>query len=370
MLGSVLPRIAYLGVAVECSKMGFAPPVHKSNGVIECQALSPSVGGSFKLIGAGPRLKKRTSMTKAVSLLLLSSLALSVQGQAPTDIFDKAPPGVEDALRARVNAFYQTWVDGKFRAGEKFVAEDAQEIYYSMQKQKFGGCEIIRIKYERDFNDAIVTVSCKGKWNIQGKELDSTLAHSDFWSIEKELWVWTVKPVTTVETPFGTSHYGNIEGSGKLFDQKTGLPKDFDGLGKAILNQISVDKDQVVLSSFEKSSAVVTVKNGMNGYMDLRADVDNAPPGLTWKFDVTGGSNTAVTGGHNTAVTNGYNTAKIPGQGEAKLTLSYDPTDKTPKARAILRLTVEQTSKVFPISLTFAISEELQKTIEKSKTGK
>src|SRR5579863_5323608 len=121
-------------------------------------------------------------MTKAaVPILLAASLALTALGQAPTDIFEKAPPGVEDALRERVNAFYQTWTEGKFRAGEKYVAESAQEIYYSMQKQKFGGCEIIRIRYEREFNDAIVTVLCKGKWNIQGQELDTSLAHTDFW---------------------------------------------------------------------------------------------------------------------------------------------------------------------------------------------
>jgi hypothetical protein len=288
-------------------------------------------------------------MTKAVSVLLLASLASSAWGQAPTDIFEKAPPGVEDALRERVNAFYTTWMEAKFRAGEKFVADAAQEFYYQMQKQKFDACEIIRIKYERDFNDAIVTVSCKGKWNISGQELNTTLAHTDFWSLEKELWVWTVKPVTKVETPFGTSTYGNIEGSGKMFNPETGMPKDIKGIGEAILKQVSVDKQAVELSSFEKASAVVTIKNGINGYIDVSAVADNAPPGLTLTFDRT----------------------KIPANSEAKLTISYDPKDsKAPKAAAVVRITIEQTSRVFPISVTFAVSEELQKMIEKSKTGK
>ena len=293
-------------------------------------------------------------MTNAVFLLLLISLALNAQGQAPAqvqnpkDLFEKAPPGVDEALRQRVDAFYKTWVEAKFRAGEKYVADDAQEVYYSMQKQKFGGCEIIKVKYERDFNDAIVTVACKGKWNIQGKELDSILAHTDFWSIEKELWVWTLKPVKTVETPFGTSHYGNIEGSTGLFNKETGLPKDFNALGGEILKQVSVDKQQVQLSSFEKATAVVTIKNGLNGYTDIRADADNAPLGFTMKLDKT----------------------KIPAYGEAKLTLSYEPKDKSAKATATVRITVEQTSKVFPVVVTFAIPEEMQKIIEKSKTGK
>jgi len=288
-------------------------------------------------------------MTRAVSLLLLSSLALSVQGQAPTDIFEKAPPGVEDALRARVNGFYQTWVDGKFRLGEKYVAENAQEFYYGMQKQKFGGCEILRIKWERDFNDAIVTVSCKGKWNISGKEMDSTLAHTDFWSLEKEEWVWTLKQPKVVQTPFGTSDFSNIQRSQDLFNPQTGLPKDFNAVGQAIINQVAVDKLQLELSSFEKSSGVVTVKNGLNGYVDVRADANPAIPGLTLTFDRT----------------------KIPANSEAKLTISYDPgTNKSAKPGLTVLVTVEPMNKPFPIQVTFAIPEELQKVIEKSKTGK
>ena len=287
-------------------------------------------------------------MTRAVSFLLLSSLALTVQGQAPTDIFEKAPPGVEDALRARVDAFYQTWIEGKFRAGEKFVAEDAQEFYYSMQKQKFAGCEIIRLKYEREFNDAIVTVSCKGKWNIQGQELDTTLAHTDFWAIEKGQWVWTVRQVKALDTPFGTSRFDNGVDD-KLFNKENGLPKDFNAVGAALLRQITVDKQFVELSSFTKSSAVVTIKNGLNGYIDLTANANPTPPGLSLTFDKT----------------------NVPAKSEAKLTIAFDPKEnKSAKPGITVTITVEQTGRPFPVQVTFAIPEELQKIIDKSRTGK
>ena len=288
-------------------------------------------------------------MTKSVCFLLLSSLTLIVWGQAPTDIFEKAPPGVDDALRARVNGLYQTWVDGKFRAGEKFVAEDAQETYYSMQKQKFGGCEIIRLKYARDFNDAIVTVSCKGKWSIQGKELDSVLAHTDFWTLEKGLWVWTLKPITKVETPFGTSNYGDIDKDKTLFNPETGIPKDFNAVGAAILQQVTVDKQSIQLSSFEKASAVVTIRNGINGFVDVSATSSFSPPGFSLTFDKS----------------------KIPAKGEARLTIAYDPrNDKSAKPTMTVVVTVEQTSRRYPIEVTFAIPDETQKLIEKSKTSK
>ena len=285
-------------------------------------------------------------MTKALTILLLAGAGLFAQ--APTDAFEKAPPGVEDALRARVTAFYQTWMDGKFRAGEKYVSEDAQEFYDQMQKQKFKGCEILRLKYDRDFNDATVTLACKGKWNIQGKDMDSTLAHTDFWTLEKDAWVWTNKPLKNVDSPFGTMTFGNIPNSDAMFNPQTGLPKDFKEVGVAILKQVSVDKQDVQLSSYEKATAFVTVKNGINGYIDVRVDPDGVPPGFSAKFDKT----------------------KIPAYGEAKLTLSYDPKDKAAKATASVRITVEQTSQMFPIRVTFAVPPELEKLIEKSKTGK
>ena len=127
------------------------------------------------------------------------------------------------------------------------------------------------------------------------------------------------------------------------------MPKDIKVLGQAILKQVSIDKQMVELSSYKKASAVVTVKNGINGYIDVRADGDNLPPGMTMSFD----------------------NPKIAANGEAKLTLTYDPKDnKAAKSGATVRITVEQTSQMFPVSVVFAIPEEMQKVIDKSKTGK
>lgn len=250
-------------------------------------------------------------------------------------------------MRARVNGFYQTWAEAKFRAGEKFVSDSAQEFYYNMQKQKLENCEILRIKYERDFNDAIVTVACKGKWNIQGQELNSTLAHTDFWSLENDNWVWTIRPVKTVESPFGTFHVD--EGTA---NPETSLPKNqkaADEMAQAILKRVSVDKAEVQLSGYEKSTAVVTIKNGINGYIDIHADPEGVPPGFKATLD----------------------RSKIPGNESAILTLSYDPKkDVSAKSSAIIRVSVDQTNQMFPIRITFAIPPEVQKLIDKSRTGK
>jgi hypothetical protein len=276
-------------------------------------------------------------MTKAVLTLLLVGLVSTSIGQAQSDLFEKAPPGVEEALRDRVGSFYNTWKEGKFRAGEKFVAEDAQDIYYGMPKQKFEWCEIIKIKFEREFNDAMVTVQCKGKWNFQGQELDTTVAHTDFWTLEKDLWVWTVKPVKTTESPFGNFSYGNIDNAHTLFNPDTGMPKDVKALGQSILKQVSADKQEVQLSGSEKSSAVVTIKNGLTGYIDIEAVPDaKAPAGFLVSLD----------------------NAKVPGNGEAKVLITFDPTDKSAKKGTRVMVRVQQTSQIFPIAVTFSAPEE------------
>jgi len=293
-------------------------------------------------------------MTKvSLSILLLAGLGLTrVQGQAPTDVFEKAPPGVEEALRDRVNGFYKTWTEGRFRAGEKFVSESSQETYYSIQKQKLEHCEILRIKFEREFNDAMVTVACKGKINIQGQELDSTLAHTAFWTLENELWYWTIKPVRSAPSPFGEFNYANVTGSGDLFNPDTGLPKDpkaVNQLGQGIINLVTIDKQEVRLSSYEKATALVTIKNGLTGYINLRVVPDGAPIGFFAELDET----------------------KVAANGEAHLRLTYDPgTNKAPKETAWVRVSVDQTGRIFPIKVTFAIPPEVEKQIQKSRTGK
>lgn len=277
--------------------------------------------------------------------------ALATQAQAPTDIFEKAPPGVEEALRERVAGFYQTWIEGKFRAGEKFVAEGAQDDYYQMTKQKYESCEVIRIHYEREFQDAMVTVACKGKWNIQGQMLDTKLAHTYFWTIEKGLWSLSNKPVSTVQGPFGTYNYNAAGKDPALFNPATGLPKDADAiksLGKGILGAVSVDKSEVQLSSYEPSTAVIKIKNGLTGNVSVSVRPDGAPLGFSYTLDKE----------------------SIPAESEAKLTLKMDPKDKNPKSTMSLTIDIDPVSKHIPVVVTFSIPPELQKVIEKSKTGK
>jgi hypothetical protein len=283
------------------------------------------------------------SRSLALAAVIFAGLAC-----AQSDLFEKAPPGVEDALRARVDRFYQLWVDGKFREAEKLVAADSQEAYYQMAKRRYEGCKIMRIRYEQEFTWAVVTVECRGTWNIQGSDVKTGMAQAYMWKLENDEWRWTVKRPKTVESPFGVMSYGSISDASKMFNQETGMPKDVAGLGRALLNQVRIDKPEVRLSSYEKASAVVTLHNGLNGEIDVRADPDGVPPGFVAKFDIT----------------------KVPANSDAHLTLSYEPRDKSPKSFAKVRITVEQTNQIFDINLTFAIPPEVERELEKMRTGK
>src|SRR5579864_740686 len=47
------------------------------------------------------------------------------------------PPGIEDALRARVTEFFQYHVDGNFRKAYDMVAEDTKDFYFKALKIQF-----------------------------------------------------------------------------------------------------------------------------------------------------------------------------------------------------------------------------------------
>src|SRR5688572_6406856 len=74
----------------------------------------------------------------------------------PTDVFQKAPPHIDTALRARVSQFLQAHVDGKYRVANELVAEESKDFYFAMEKRRFLSFEILRIDYTENFTKATV----------------------------------------------------------------------------------------------------------------------------------------------------------------------------------------------------------------------
>src|SRR5450755_3774875 len=82
-----------------------------------------------------------------------------LSGQTPSPA--AAPPAKSDkALRARVQEFYQDFVDSKFRQTDAFVAEDSKDFFFAMEKVAFKSFEGPKsIVYSDNFQKANVVVT-------------------------------------------------------------------------------------------------------------------------------------------------------------------------------------------------------------------
>jgi hypothetical protein len=107
-----------------------------------------------------------------------------------------------------------------------------------------------------------------------------------------------------------------------------------------ILNSVKASTKQVRLSSYEPSTAEVTVTNTMPGKVTL--DYKLSPmAGLTAKFDKT----------------------ELAENESATLRFEYTPADKTPKPTLVTYIHVQQTGQNLPVTLTFAIPPEVEKLL-------
>ena len=84
------------------------------------------------------------SLLRLCPFLIASVLA---SGQDNSDLFEKAPPPIDEALRARVIQFYQAYTSGKFREAYPLVADDSQDAFFALSKETVKSCDILRIKY-------------------------------------------------------------------------------------------------------------------------------------------------------------------------------------------------------------------------------
>ena len=218
-------------------------------------------------------------LLKTAPVFLLASFAAAQDAAA---VFAKAPPDVDDALRARVAKFYQAQVDGKARRAEEFVAEDTKDFFYTIAKPKFLSFEIRDISYSENFTKATVTMVMEmylmmpgfgGKpWKIPGPT---------FWKIENGQWCWYIDPEMMKTTP-----WGKMSDSGK--PSSSGTPPD---LGSAptpetLAKQVRADKLKATLRLTGISSDQITIHNGMPG--SVRIEVRHSDVrGLEIKADRT-----------------------------------------------------------------------------------
>lgn len=216
--------------------------------------------------------------TLAVSSLLLLS-AFGVFGQNASDVFDKAPPAIDEALRARVGQFYQAFVEGKFKQAYLLVADDSQDKFFELSKDEYKSFEIVRINYSDKFTKAAVVTAIKSEWRFHGAGTLTTFPLTSNWEVIDGQWYWHYVKPATVASPFSPSGFIPLPQNTAAASAKPAsvAPNDIAGAAQRILSEVSVDKSSVQLRTDETSRDVVHVRNGMPGSISLKLDKPDIP---------------------------------------------------------------------------------------------
>lgn len=257
------------------------------------------------------------------------------------EIFQKAPPEIDAALRARVSKFFQAHVDGKFRAADQMVAEDSKDYFFTMEKTRYLGFEIVKIEYSDNFSKAKVITAAEMEWRTPrtGKMIVKPPLAS-LWKVENGDWYWYIVPQKEWQTPFGNMKHGPDSGEAvvapSILDAFKGVDVD------QVLKQVKVSTNQVELKSYEPGSAEVTIENHMPGPISLRLE-ETGVRGLTAALDK----------------------ASVGSNQSAHLSIKYTPENTAAKPATTLNLEVVQTGQRIPIRITYAIPPEVEKLIPK-----
>jgi len=270
------------------------------------------------------------------SLVLIS--AFTAVGQNSSDLFDKAPPAIDEALRARVDKFYDAFVAGKFKDAYPLVADDSQDAFFGVSKDQFKSFAIIKIQYSDNFTRARVVTAVKSDWRWMGAVTLRTFPVNSNWKAIDGQWYWYYEQPTMAPSPFSPTGLVPIP-SGVAPSAPPPIPKNFQGAAQGILSQVTVDKAAVRLRSYETSQDVVHVRNNMPGEVSLELD----KPGIAG-LKVTVGK------------------TDLPAHEETTLVFEWRLDDpeircldcaKRMSEHPVVQLRVMPTGQVFPISIAF-----------------
>lgn len=281
----------------------------------------------------------------------LSLFAFALVSAAPqSDLFTKAPPEVDEALRARVMVFYQAHITGKYSDAFQVVAEDSRDIFLGSGRDQYKSCDITKINYTDNFTKADVVTACKGELHWHTQRMPATMAVPSTWKLLNGQWYWYVAKKDTLETPFGISRVpADGAPAGAARAQMPAIPDDPIAAARDLLKKVAIDKKEVRLKGYESSSDEVHLTNGMPGPI---------------RFSVTFPASKGV--------------AAKPETGELKagekvsIVFSYDLEEAATLCHSCLKVVkptigatvrIEPTGQTFPVNIVFAIPPELEKQI-------
>jgi hypothetical protein len=275
--------------------------------------------------------------TLALSLLLLP--AFTALGQNPSDLFDKAPPAIDDALRARVSKFYDLFIAGKFKDAYSLVADDSQDKFFELSKDQYKSYEIIKIRYSENFSKAAVVTAVKSDWRFHGTVTLTTFPLTSNWEVINGEWYWHYEKPTMVPNPFSPTGFVPVPAETPATNNAALALKNIPATAQAILAKVGVDKAAVQLRSYESSQDVVHVRNDLPGEISLHLDQPGIP-GLK------------VTLGKTDLLAHEETTLVFEWRLDDPAIQCLDCAKRT-TGRRVVSLHVKPTNQVFPISVNF-----------------
>jgi hypothetical protein len=175
-----------------------------------------------------------------------------------------------EALRDRVQQYYQLMVDKKYRQAEAMVADDSKEDYYAGKKPDLKSFDIMNIDLQTA-NTAKVTIRAKVLLLMPGAGAQLfDMPTPTYWKLENGAWCWYIPEEIKNATPFGKVQTNQNAGTG--LDMKGAAPGGIEtpDIG-ALVGKISIDRLSVTLSA-GKPEGVVTITNSLPGPIEVALD--------------------------------------------------------------------------------------------------
>jgi hypothetical protein len=273
----------------------------------------------------------------------------------PQPLF-KAPPEVEQALRARVTEFFQLHVESNFQKAYGMVAEDTKKYYFDNKKNTYKSFRIAGVRFlNSDFTKASVDLECEQvmeRREFRGVVIPVPM--TTLWKIEDGKWMWyrdpnTVDPNAANVTPMGPSDLSKVGGgtdeqiAARLKELTS--PESISKRAQQIVGQSGIDKPEVTLAMDKPSSAEVTFHNGQSGYIQLALDPGEKMAGFSATLDkVDVGAN------ENAVLKLRYDPPAPAGGGSARP--SSGPPQAMPQAVTV-RLSMRPFNQTFAVRVTF-----------------
>jgi hypothetical protein len=280
--------------------------------------------------------------------ILVAPILATLLSAQSSDLFTKAPPDVDSALRAKVSEFYTLHSQSKFRAAEKLVCEDSKDAYFDSAKRAYKSFAIIRVNYDPGFRSAKVVTNLEGDFFTQQGTMTSMMPWTSHWRVEASAWCYYIPPIPKeVQTPFGVSKRTGEAANPAVLGTAAAISADPKRVLAELAKQVQVSRTEMRLKGYEASSDEIEIRNGTPGPLEISCTAGNYP-GLRLTLSPE----------------------KLPAGQTARVRLDYVPKDRSAKPTYNFTLTIEPLAQQVQVRVLFDLPEELKKALPKDVVQK